>query len=149
MIPKPFLLLAMACVLLAGAGCDLQARDSGDATSARGTTDAATLSVTELKALIDRKAPVHIYDANGRESYVEGHVPSARWVEYDAVGAAGLPQSKDAMLVFYCYNPQCGASHIAAEQARALGYRNVWRMPEGIAGWRTARLPVVIGPAPD
>lgn len=149
MVPKPFLLLAMACLLPVAAGCDLRAGESAAAASTRDVIGGRTLSVTELKALIDRNAPVHIYDANVRDDYVEGHVQGARWVEYDAIDAADLPPSKDAMLVFYCYNPQCGASHVAAEQARALGYRNVWRMPEGIVGWRAARLPVIVGPAPD
>lgn len=146
---KPFLLLALACLLPAAAGCDLRAGESATVADARDDPAAMTLSVAELKALIDREAPVRIYDVNPRECYVEGHVAGAQWVEYDAIDAAGLPPSKDAMLVFYCYNPQCGASHAAAEQARARGYRNVWRMPEGIAGWRAARLPVVAGPAPD
>lgn len=148
MFLKLFLPLAIGGLLSAGSGFDLQTRQADDAASVRDTTAAATLSPAGLKALIDRGAPVYIYDANGRDGYVEGHVPGARWIEYDAVNAANLPELKDAMLVFYCYNPLCSASHIAAEQARALGYRNVWRMPEGIVGWRSARLPVVAGPMP-
>lgn len=138
---------AFGIALAAGAFTWLQAQER-EGESKPSEPAAATLSPTELQALIDRQAPVHIYDANGRDSYLDGHVPGAQWIEYDAVAHAGLPSDRGAMLVFYCYNPQCGASHLAAEQARELGYRNVWRMPEGIVGWRAARLPVVAGPTP-
>ncbi len=106
---------------------------------------ASVLSLSEVSALLDRKEAVFIYDANERESYLAGHIPGARWVRYSAVTAAQLPPAKDAKLIFYCYNPQCGASEQAAAQAMALGFRNVWRMPEGIQGWRAANMPVVAG----
>lgn len=148
MLRNPSIVLALGLALATGAGPWLQAQERGTGRHAAAPA-AATLSPIELKALIDRRAPVHIYDANGRNSYLEGHVPGARWIEYDAVTRADLPAGRDAMLVFYCYNPQCGASHLAAGQARRLGYRNVRRMPEGIVGWRAARLPVVAGPTAD
>jgi rhodanese-related sulfurtransferase len=106
---------------------------------------ASVLSLSEVRALMGAKEVVYIYDANDRESYLKGHVPGARWVQYNAVTAAELPPAKDAKLIFYCYNPQCGASEQAAARAMALGFRNVWRMPEGIQGWRAANMPVVTG----
>jgi rhodanese-related sulfurtransferase len=107
----------------------------------------SVLSLSEVRALIDRKepVPVYIYDANDRESYLKGHIPGARWVHYNAVTAAELPPAKDAKLIFYCYNPQCGASDQAAAHAISLGFRSVWRMPEGIQGWRAAKMPIVAG----
>jgi rhodanese-related sulfurtransferase len=106
---------------------------------------ASVLSLSEVSAFMDRKETVYIYDVNDRESYLKGHIPGARWVQYNAVTAAELPPAKDAKLIFYCYNPQCGASEQAAAHAMALGFRNVWRMPEGIQGWRAAKMPVVAG----
>ncbi|HEY2533257.1 MAG TPA: rhodanese-like domain-containing protein [Xanthobacteraceae bacterium] len=106
----------------------------------------ATLSVGEVRdLLVGQKEPVYIYDANERDSYLRGHVPGARWLQTNAVTAQDLPRAKDAKLIFYCYNPICGASEAAAERARALGYRNVWQMPEGIEGWRAANMPTVAG----
>ena len=107
-----------------------------------------TLSIEQLRELIDGGRVAYIFDANPRESYLEAHIPGAQWVPYDAVATAVLPSSKDAMLVFYCYNPQCGASHVAANGARVLGYHNAWVMAAGILGWRTAGLPVKSGPEP-
>jgi rhodanese-related sulfurtransferase len=105
----------------------------------------SVLSLSEVRTLLDGRDAVYIYDANDRESYLAGHIPGARWVQYNAVTAAELPPAKGAKLIFYCYNSQCGASEQAAEHAMALGFRNVWRMPEGIEGWRAARMPIVAG----
>jgi hypothetical protein len=43
-----------------------------------------------------------LYDCNGKDRFDKGHVPGARWVQYDAVTAADLPADKGTMLVFYC-----------------------------------------------
>jgi Rhodanese-like domain len=43
-----------------------------------------------------------LYDCNGKDRFDKGHVPGARWVQYDAVTAADLPAEKGTMLVFYC-----------------------------------------------
>lgn len=107
-----------------------------------------TVTPVELADMIRSGASVHVFDANGRDSYLEGHVPGAIWVDYDAVARDDLPAVLDATLVFYCYNPKCGASHTAAEMARGFGYRNVHRMPEGIVGWRAAGMPAVVGTKP-
>ena len=106
---------------------------------------ARVMSLSAVRALMEEKETVYIYDANDRESYLKGHIPGARWVQYNAVTAAELPPAKDAKLIFYCYNPQCGASDQAAAHAISLGFRNVWRMPEGIQGWREARMPISAG----
>ena len=42
------------------------------------------------------------------------------------------------MLVFYCYNEHCHASHIGARSAVKLGYSNVFVLPVGITGWKKA-----------
>ena len=108
---------------------------------------AGKLRVADVKAMLDQKESVFLFDANERDSYIAGHVPGAQWIAYNAVTVARLPKSRDAKLVFYCYNPQCGASPLAAKTALSLGYHNVWLMPEGIAGWRSAHMPVVAGAA--
>jgi rhodanese-related sulfurtransferase len=42
------------------------------------------------------------FDCNSRERFAKGHLPGAKWVQYDAVTAADLPQDKGVTLVFYC-----------------------------------------------
>lgn len=107
--------------------------------------EAGKVTVSEVAAMLEGSETVFVFDANGRESYLKGHIPGAQWIQYDAVTATDLPESKDAKLVFYCYNPLCGASPLAAKKAVSLGYRNVWLLPEGITGWRKANMPVASG----
>jgi rhodanese-related sulfurtransferase len=82
-----------------------------------------------------------IFDCNEEDMYAEAHVPGARLIVYDEVTADKLPADKDATLVFYCYNPECPASHTAAQSAIKLGYTRVHYMLAGITGWQDAGLP--------
>jgi rhodanese-related sulfurtransferase len=79
-----------------------------------------------------------VFDANNTETFQAGHIPTAKWLSYDAVTADKLPAKKDAFIVFYCKNEQCGASHQAAETAMKLGYTNVKVFKGGIDGWKSA-----------
>jgi rhodanese-related sulfurtransferase len=106
------------------------------------------VSVDELAGMIERHEQVAIFDNNGQEMYMQGHVPGARSVGYDSVTAEVLPTDRAAKLVFYCASEQCTACHTAARQAVTLGYTNVWILPAGISGWRAANRPVVAGPNP-
>jgi len=87
-------------------------------------------------------APIYIFDNNSAQRYAKGHVPGAVLMAKDAVKADALPPNKDAMLVFYCGGPKCLACHEAAKAALALGYTNVWIMPDGIKGWEELNLTV-------
>lgn len=100
---------------------------------------ANTISITEVANLLQQSDAIFVYDANSQESYRQGHVPTAKWVQYDEVKKEQLPGNKDAMLVFYCYNELCSASSEAAKQAVSLGYTNVRVMEAGIEGWQKAK----------
>ncbi len=126
----------------------LAAKNGSAVASASKAAEAGKLSVANVKSLVDGKDIFYIFDTNDRESYLAGHIPGAQWIAYDAVGKANLPKDKNAKLVFYCYNPFCGASPQAAKDALSLGYRNVWLMPDGITRWRAAKLPVIGGAKP-
>src|SRR5580693_2627039 len=83
------------------------------------------ISVADVNAAAGSKSAV-IIDVNGTESYKSGHVPGA--LNYDAIEgklAASLPKDKNALIVAYCRNPQCGAYVRAATAAQKLGYTNV------------------------
>ena len=61
------------------------------------------LTVDQVAAKIAANdANLAIYDCNGKERFTQGHLPGARWVDYDAVTAADLPANKGTLLVFYC-----------------------------------------------
>jgi rhodanese-related sulfurtransferase len=96
------------------------------------------ISVADVNAAAGSKSAV-IIDVNGTESYKSGHVPGA--LNYDAIEgklAASLPKDKNALIVAYCRNPQCGAYVRAATAAQKLGYTNVKHMTAGIMGWKDA-----------
>ncbi len=96
------------------------------------------LTIDQVNELIAKKDG-YIFDNNSKDTYAKGHVPTAKWVSFNDVKAADLPADKAAKLVFYCGNEHCGACHVAAESAIGLGYKNVFIMPAGIAGWQKAK----------
>jgi hypothetical protein len=49
-------------------------------------------------------ANVYVFDNNPQKKYEAGHVPGAKWVEFDQVKASDLPADKAATLIFYCAN---------------------------------------------
>jgi len=61
------------------------------------------LSVDQVAAKIG-KPGVFVYDNNSSEDYAKGHVPTAKWVDYEKVQASDLPKDKSATLIFYCAN---------------------------------------------
>jgi rhodanese-related sulfurtransferase len=96
------------------------------------------VSIKELKsAIADKK--VTLIDANGTDSYKDGHIPGAIDFEVKEKDLAKvLPKDKDALIVAYCGGPQCMAYRAAAKQAKALGYTNVKHLSAGISGWKGA-----------
>ena len=61
------------------------------------------LSVDEVAGKLG-KPGVYVFDNNSKEKYASGHVPSAKWLDYDKVTAGDLPTDKAATLIFYCAN---------------------------------------------
>lgn len=102
----------------------------------------ADISTDDLKKVIEEKKVV-VIDVNGSESYKAGHIPGA--IDFEANEdnfASELPKEKDALIVAYCGNEQCGAYQQAAKKAKALGYTNVKHYSKGIAGWKKLGEPV-------
>ena len=96
------------------------------------------ISHDELKKAIDDKK-VTLIDVNGSDSYKAGHIPGAINFDTDKDKlAAKLPKDKDALIVAYCGNEQCGAYAAGAKKAKELGYTNVKHYAKGIQGWKKA-----------
>ena len=97
------------------------------------------ISIDDLKAAIADKK-VTLIDANGSDSWKEGHIPGA--IDFEANKkelAKVLPKEKDALIVAYCGGPQCMAYKAAAKAAKELGYTNVRHLSAGISGWNEAK----------
>jgi len=96
------------------------------------------IKIDELKTAITSKN-VTVLDANGTDSWKQGHIPGA----IDFATARGklatvLPKDKSALVVAYCGGPRCGAYQAAAKAAEKLGYTNVKHLTAGISGWQAA-----------
>jgi rhodanese-related sulfurtransferase len=96
------------------------------------------ITIKELKADMAAKK-VTLLDANGTDSWENGHIPGA--LNFEATEsklASVLPKDKDALIVAYCGNPKCMAYQAAAKAAKKLGYTNIKHLSAGIAGWKDA-----------
>jgi rhodanese-related sulfurtransferase len=90
-----------------------------------------------LSALAANK--VTLLDANGSDSYKDGHIPTAINFEEVKKSLAGkLPADKGALIVAYCANEQCPAYRQAALAAQELGYTNIKHYAKGIMGWKAS-----------
>ena len=97
------------------------------------------ISIDDLKAAIADKK-VTLIDANGSDSWKEGHIPGA--IDFEANKdklTKVLPKEKDALIVAYCGGPSCMAYKAAAKAAKELGYTNVRHLSAGISGWNEAK----------
>jgi rhodanese-related sulfurtransferase len=70
--------------------------------------------------------------------------------EWDAKETGGKTQAdfetllgpdKDKPIIVYCGFVKCTRSHNGAVWAKKLGYKNVYRFPGGIFGWKGAGFP--------
>ncbi len=100
---------------------------------------------TQLNPPLKTAKPPLVFDANTdgvrqTRGIVQGAALLSSYDSFD-IGKE-LPRDKTRALVFYCYNEQCMASHIAAKRAQQAGYRNVAVMKSGIAGWADAGFPI-------
>jgi rhodanese-related sulfurtransferase len=96
------------------------------------------IKVDELQSAIAAKK-VTLLDANGTDSWKEGHIPGA--IDFSANAeklAQVLPKDKNALVVAYCGGPWCNAYQSAAKAAQKLGYTNVKHLAAGITGWKKA-----------
>ncbi len=117
--------------------------------AAKGEMTWKSLNIEQLKALRQEHADqLAVYDVNSKETRSKyGVIPGARLLAASSsYGLEELPASKDAMLVFYCANEHCTASHAAAERAKQAGFARVYVLAPGIMGWQKAGEPVASMP---
>lgn len=104
----------------------------------------ATVNTLGLKTLINSGAPLTIIDARSGEFDDGRRLPGAISLNADSKAediAKALP-NKEALLITYCSNVKCPASHKLYTHLKSLGYTNLIEYPEGIQGWVEAGNPV-------
>ena len=99
---------ALAAALLPCAGCSTGSGEGGGKGAETAHDAFGKMTIDELEAkMADAKAgkgALFIYDNNHKDVFDKGHIPGAKWVDYEKVAAGDLPQDKEATLVFYCAN---------------------------------------------
>jgi rhodanese-related sulfurtransferase len=97
----------------------------------------AKINTSGLKALLDSKAPVLVFDARSGKWDDGKRIPGAKALSHEAKEEeiSKLIPSKDTLVVTYCSNLKCPASHKLYSHLQGLGYKNLLEYPEGIEGW--------------
>jgi len=93
-----------------------------------------------LAALLRTKVPITVLDARTGK-YDDGRrVPGAKTLSPEATDAevTALLPDKQALIVTYCANLKCPASHMLGDRLRGMGYVNVLEYHQGIEGWVAA-----------
>jgi rhodanese-related sulfurtransferase len=109
--------------------------------------EAPHVTLEEMKGIVAGKTAT-VFDCNSAATYAEGHIPGAvSFAANETNFASVLPKDKNALIVAYCGGTMCSAWEAAAKEAQRLGYTNVKHFPEGIKGWKDAKLTVESGSA--
>lgn len=99
-----------------------------------------SIHISDLETLMVHERNVGLYDANVESTRKNvGLIHGAHALSsYDQYAGSELPADKKSHLVFYCANAMCTASHVAAEHAVSLGYKDISVMVDGVYGWKQA-----------
>jgi rhodanese-related sulfurtransferase len=102
------------------------------------------LAPAQATMLINREG-AQVIDVRGSDEYVGGHLPESRNIPAEQLEsrAGELEKFKDTPLVLVCQSG--GRSAAACKQLEKLGFSRVHNLDGGIAGWRSAGLPLKKG----
>ena len=90
------------------------------------------LSVKELKAMLDAKKPVELFDVRTPDERTKAKITAA--IHLDAEGEKRFRAlDLNATIVFHCHHGS--RSRTAAELAISEGYKNVYNLEGGIDAW--------------
>ena len=108
--------------------------------AASAAMEEGVINTEALEALMRVKTPMTVLDARAGKYDDGNRLPGAKALAPDAAEAqvAAMLPDKQALVVTYCMNPKCPASHMLGERLRKLGYVNVLEYHEGIEGWMAA-----------
>ncbi len=104
----------------------------------------ATINTLGLKTLVNSGVPLIILDARSGK-YDDGRrLPGALSLNSESKpeDISKVIPTKEALVVTYCANLKCPASHALYSHLKTLGYTNLIEYPEGIEGWVEAGNPV-------
>ncbi len=96
-----------------------------------------SINVPALETLINLKVPLTLCDARSGKYDDGNRIPGALALNdrSSLVDVRSALPDKERLVVTYCVNLQCPASHNLFLRLKKLGYKNVVELPEGIEGW--------------
>ena len=122
---KPFMLVLLAALLLAGCGKQTVK-----------TQEAASMNITaeEAKKLMDSESGYVILDVRTEQEYAESHIPGSILIpDYEiSEKAESVLTDKDQLILVYCRSGN--RSKQASEKLVKLGYTNIVEIG-GINSW--------------
>ncbi|HNW34310.1 MAG TPA: rhodanese-like domain-containing protein [Candidatus Ozemobacteraceae bacterium] len=106
-------------------------------TSSLKSPGGSSITTEGLKALLQSKVPLTILDARSGIFDDRRRIPGAKALNAESKVSeiVKILPEKESLIVTYCANLKCPASHNLSERLKSLGYKNVLEYPEGIAGW--------------
>jgi len=108
-----------------------------------GRPSVGTVSVDELRTMIDKKEHFRLVDVLGEEHWNEGHIPGSEWIDFRVLaGEARRRFETEEPIVLYCKGFTCEAGALAADKLRQLGFTNVRDFAGGLEEWTGAGLRV-------
>ncbi len=102
-----------------------------------------TISREQIVSNLKDRVPMTLIEALPPRYYDAEHLPGALNLPHDQVQmrAPELLPDRDALIVAYCSNSNCGNSSIAARTLEQMGYRNVFVYAGGKQDWIDAGQP--------
>lgn len=103
--------------------------------------EGAMIDADGLVAALASGEPPLVVDVGSRIAHQSRpHIPGARLLDLDAIGAHAFPQ--DRTIVFYCACPNEASAKRATQILVARGFRDVRPLAGGLDGWMAAGHPV-------
>jgi rhodanese-related sulfurtransferase len=102
-----------------------------------------TITLEEIKAILDGKEDVVLFNAVDKVDYDEGHIPGSINVPIDDVFEGEIKdriKDKRRKVVVYCAGGDSQVAKIAAQKLENLGFVNVFLFEGGMDEWKEAGL---------
>ena len=106
MVRTALLVVALASATAACSRASSSASPSSSSSSvSHSEADLKTMTIDDVAARVEaHDGKTFVYDNNSKESWAKAHVPTAKWLDQNAIAATDLPGDKTATLIFYCHN---------------------------------------------
>jgi len=100
------------------------------------------IKTLELKKWMESDDKPVLINSLSPIEFGESYIPGSICIPMELMRISQqMPTDLNTPTVYYCYDPDCMKSKVAAETAIKMGYKNVYWYREGIEGWKNAGYP--------